>query len=116
VYASSSSVYGDTTVSPKREDVLGKLLSPYAATKLSNELFADAFAGVYEMEFVGLRYFNVFGPRQDPEGDYAAVIPRWIRAVVAGEPCIINGDGETSRDFCYIDNVIQANLLAGLAQ
>lgn len=114
VYASSSSVYGDTTVSPKQEDIRGKLISPYAASKMSDELFAESCATVYGMEFLGLRYFNVFGPRQDPEGGYAAVIPKWIKAVVNQEQCVINGDGATSRDFCYIDNVVQANLEAAI--
>lgn len=114
VYASSSSVYGDTAVSPKQEDIRGKLLSPYAASKMSDELFAESCAKVYGMEFVGLRYFNVFGPRQDPEGGYAAVIPKWIKAVVEHQQCIVNGDGATSRDFCYIDNVVQANLAAAI--
>lgn len=116
VYASSSAVYGDHPGLPKVEDQLGKVLSPYAATKLANEVYADAFARSYGIEPVGLRYFNVFGPRQDPEGAYAAVIPKWIAALLKGEPVFINGDGETSRDFCYIENVVQANLLAATAQ
>lgn len=114
VYASSSSVYGDTTVSPKQEDVRGKLLSPYAASKMADELFAESCATVYGIEFIGLRYFNVFGPRQDPEGGYAAVIPKWIKAVSENQQCVINGDGLTSRDFCYIENVVQANLAAAI--
>lgn len=112
VYASSSSVYGSDPSMPKREEVIGEQLSPYAVSKYANELYARTFSRAYEMETVGLRYFNVFGARQDPQGMYAAVIPRWISALVAGESCTIFGDGETSRDFCYIDNVVQANLLA----
>jgi UDP-N-acetylglucosamine/UDP-N-acetyl-alpha-D-glucosaminouronate 4-epimerase len=112
VYASSSSVYGDLLESPKTEAKTGKPLSPYAATKLVNELYAGVFAQCYGFESVGLRYFNVFGPRQDPGGPYAAVIPKWIAAMVGNEPVYINGDGETSRDFCYVENVVQANLLA----
>lgn len=112
VYASSSAVYGDHPGLPKVEANLGKLLSPYAATKAMNETYADVFARVYGMATVGLRYFNVFGPRQDPEGPYAAVIPVWIAALLKQTPVYINGDGETSRDFCFIANVVQANLLA----
>jgi UDP-N-acetylglucosamine 4-epimerase len=112
VYASSSSVYGDHPALPKVEDAIGRPLSPYAVTKLVDELYADVFARCYEMQVVGLRYFNIFGARQDPDGAYAAVIPRWVRAMIVGEPVVINGDGETSRDFCYIDNAVQANLLA----
>jgi UDP-N-acetylglucosamine 4-epimerase len=112
VYASSSSVYGDHPVLPKVEEEIGRPLSPYAATKLTNEIFADVFARCYQLEVIGLRYFNVFGPRQDPEGPYAAVIPKWIAALLQGEPVPINGDGETSRDFCYVANVAQVNLLA----
>ena len=112
VYASSSAVYGDHPNLPKVEDRTGRCLSPYAVTKCVNELYADVFARCYGCEVVGLRYFNVFGPRQDPDGPYAAVIPRWISAMIRSEPVYINGDGETSRDFCYIENVIQANLLA----
>ena len=115
VYASSSSVYGDAPELPKLEDKIGNLLSPYAATKRINELYADVFARSYGIEAAGLRYFNVFGPRQDPNGAYAAVIPKWIQALLSGEQCVIFGDGETSRDFCYVDNVIQANILAGVA-
>jgi UDP-N-acetylglucosamine 4-epimerase len=114
VYASSSSTYGDDEALPKVEDVTGGPLSPYAASKQANELYADVFARCYGMQTVGMRYFNVFGPRQDPEGAYAAVIPRWTRAMLTGEPVEVNGDGETSRDFCYIANVVQANLLAAL--
>ena len=112
VYAASSSTYGDHPALPKVEDVIGKPLSPYAVTKLVNELYADVFGRCYGMESIGLRYFNIFGRRQDPEGAYAAVIPKWVASMIHGEPVYINGDGETSRDFCYIDNVIQANLLA----
>jgi UDP-N-acetylglucosamine 4-epimerase len=112
VYASSSSVYGDHPGLPKLENQLGKLLSPYAATKLANEIYAEVFAQCYGVATVGLRYFNVFGARQDPEGAYAAVIPKWIAALIKNEPVYINGDGETSRDFCYVENVVQANLLA----
>ncbi|BDG03433.1 NAD-dependent epimerase [Anaeromyxobacter oryzae] len=112
VYASSSSVYGDHPDLPKREDVIGRPLSPYAVTKLTNELYAEAFAKAYGLELMGLRYFNVFGPRQDPDGPYAAVMPRWFAALLGGGDVVINGDGETSRDFCYVANVVQANLLA----
>jgi len=114
VYATSSSVYGDQPALPKVEDAIGRPLSPYAVTKLVGELYAEVFARCYGMQAIGLRYFNVFGARQDPEGAYAAVIPRWVRAMIAGEPVVINGDGETSRDFCYIDNAVQANLLAAM--
>jgi len=115
VYASSSAVYGDDPELPKLEGKEGKPLSPYAATKTMNEVYAEAFARAYGCSSVGLRYFNVFGPRQDPEGAYAAVIPRWISALLKREPVYINGDGETSRDFCFIENVVQANLLAATA-
>lgn len=115
VYASSSSVYGDSQEMPKREQNIGKVLSPYAATKMCNEVYSDAFANCYDISLVGLRYFNVFGPRQDPEGPYAAVIPKWIDAIKNGLPCVINGDGETSRDFCYVDNVVFANIASSLA-
>ena len=115
VYASSSSVYGDSAALPKHEDAIGKPLSPYAATKRMNEIYAQVFGDVYGLEMVGLRYFNVFGRRQDPNGQYAAVIPRWIANLRAGTPCVIFGDGSSSRDFCYVDNVVQANLLAGTA-
>ena len=116
VYAASSSTYGDHPGLPKLEDHIGKPLSPYAVTKYVNELYADVFGKTYGLESIGLRYFNVFGPRQDPEGAYAAVIPKWIASMVKGEPVYINGDGETSRDFCYIANVVQANLLAACTQ
>ena len=112
VYASSSAVYGDHPELPKVEDKIGQPLSPYAATKLMNEVYADVFARAYGLEPIGLRYFNVFGPRQDPEGAYAAVIPKWIASLLRREPVQVNGDGETSRDFCFIANVVQANLLA----
>jgi UDP-N-acetylglucosamine 4-epimerase len=112
VYAASSSTYGDHPGLPKVEDKIGKPLSPYAVTKYLNELYADVFGKTYGLQSIGLRYFNVFGPRQDPEGDYAAVIPKWISSMIKGEPVYIHGDGETSRDFCYIANVVQANLLA----
>ena len=112
VFASSSAVYGDEPGSPKVEDKIGLPLSPYAASKIMNEIYAGVFARAYDFSFIGLRYFNVFGPRQDPEGAYAAVIPKWIAALLTREPIYINGDGETSRDFCYIENVVQANLLA----
>ncbi len=115
VYASSSSVYGDHPDLPKVEGIIGWPLSPYAATKRANELYARAFAESYDLRIVGLRYFNVFGPRQDPDGAYAAVIPRWIARQLRGEPCEVHGDGETTRDFCYIDNAVQANILAGAA-
>jgi UDP-N-acetylglucosamine 4-epimerase len=116
VYAASSSTYGDSPSLPKVEDRIGNPLSPYAVTKYLNELYADVFGRCYGMHSVGLRYFNVFGPRQDPNGAYAAVIPRWVAAMLNGETCTINGDGETSRDFCYVDNVVQVNLLAALSQ
>ncbi|HEX8849554.1 MAG TPA: SDR family oxidoreductase [Gemmatimonadaceae bacterium] len=112
VFASSSAVYGDHPELPKREDRTGRLLSPYAATKMINELYAGVFQRVYGLQCIGLRYFNVFGRRQDPRGPYAAVIPRWVANLLDGEPCTIFGDGATSRDFCYIDNVVQANILA----
>ena len=116
VYAASSSTYGDHPALPKVEEVIGRPLSPYAVTKYLNELYADVFSRCYGLKSIGLRYFNVFGPRQDPDGAYAAVIPRWTRAMLTGAPVEINGDGETSRDFCYIDNAVQANLLAALVQ
>jgi UDP-N-acetylglucosamine 4-epimerase len=115
VYAASSSTYGDHPALPKLEDSIGKPLSPYAVTKYVNELYADVFGKTYGLQSVGLRYFNVFGPRQDSTGAYAAVIPKWIASMIKGEPIYINGDGETSRDFCYIANVVQANLLAATA-
>ena len=112
IYAASSSTYGDHPALPKTEDRIGRPLSPYAVTKYVNELYADVFGKIYGMETIGLRYFNVFGPRQSPNGAYAAVIPKWINSLLSGNACIINGDGSTSRDFCYIDNAIQANILA----
>jgi len=111
-YAASSSTYGDHPGLPKVEDAIGRPLSPYAVTKYVNELYAEVFARCYGFNTIGLRYFNVFGPRQDPEGAYAAVIPKWIASLIQGEPVYINGDGDTSRDFCFIDNTVQANLLA----
>ncbi len=114
VYASSSSVYGDHEALPKLESRVGRVLSPYAATKAADELFADVWARTYGMQCVGLRYFNVFGPRQDPDGAYAAVVPKWVSALLSGEPVWVNGDGLTSRDFCYVANAVQANLRAAL--
>jgi len=116
VYASSSSVYGDSKELPKVEERTGNLLSPYAVTKYVNELYMGVFYKCYGFESIGLRYFNVFGKRQDPNGAYAAVMPKWISAMLKGEDVFINGDGETSRDFTYIDNVVQANILAGTTQ
>jgi UDP-N-acetylglucosamine 4-epimerase len=113
VYAASSAAYGDWPGLPKVEDEIGRPLSPYGAGKYMNELYADVFGRCYGLETVGLRYFNVFGPRQDPEGAYAAVIPKWVASLLRGETVYINGDGETARDFCYIENVVQANLLSG---
>jgi UDP-N-acetylglucosamine/UDP-N-acetylgalactosamine 4-epimerase len=115
VYAASSSTYGDHPGLPKVEALIGKPLSPYAVTKLANELYADVFASTYGFPSIGLRYFNIFGARQDPNGPYAAVIPKWIAALIHNEPVYINGDGETSRDFCYVANAVQANLLAATA-
>lgn len=114
VFASSSAAYGDDTGSPKREERVGAPISPYAAHKLTNELYAATFQRVYGQQTVGLRYFNVYGPRQDPQGAYAAVIPRWISALAADERCVIYGDGETTRDFIHVNDVVQANLLAGV--
>ena len=116
VYAASSSTYGDSPDLPKVEDSIGRPLSPYAVTKLVNELYAEVFGRCYGFSSIGLRYFNVFGARQDPDGAYAAVIPRWTRAMLLGEPISINGDGETSRDFCFVDNAVQANLLAATTE
>lgn len=115
VYAASSSTYGDSETLPKVEDEIGRPLSPYAVTKYVDELYADVFARCYGFPSIGLRYFNVFGQRQDPDGAYAAVIPQWFKALIGGKQVYINGDGETSRDFCYIENVIEANLLASFA-
>lgn len=112
VYASSCAVYGDAATLPLDEDSRGRLLSPYAATKFANEIYADVFQRTYGVQIIGLRYFNIFGPRQDPNGAYAAVIPRWIDRLLSGQRCEILGDGETTRDFCYVANVAQANLLA----
>lgn len=116
VYASSSSVYGDSQALPKIEDNIGNLLSPYATSKRTNELYAHVFYRCYEIPTIGLRYFNVFGPRQDPTSMYAAVIPLWVSSLMNGQPCYINGDGLNSRDFCYVDNVVQANIKAALTQ
>jgi len=116
VYASSSSVYGDSQELPKVEERVGDVLSPYAAMKKTNEIYANVFHRTYGMETLGLRYFNVFGRRQDPNGAYAAVIPKWVGSLLTDEDIYINGDGETSRDFTYIDNVIQMNILAGTTQ
>lgn len=115
-YAASSSTYGDHPGLPKVEDIIGKPLSPYAVTKYVNELYADVFARCYGFKTIGLRYFNVFGKRQDPDGAYAAVIPKWTAAMINGEDVFINGDGQTSRDFCFIENAVQANLLAATTQ
>jgi len=116
VYAASSSTYGDHPDLPKVEDRIGRPMSPYAVTKYVNELYADVFAKAYGTQAIGLRYFNVFGARQDPNGAYAAVIPKWIAVMIRREPVYINGDGETSRDFCYIVNAVQANLLAAMVE
>jgi UDP-N-acetylglucosamine 4-epimerase len=112
VYAASSATYGDHAALPKVEEVIGAPLSPYAVTKRVDELYAQVFTRCYDIETIGLRYFNVFGPRQDPSGAYAAVVPRFVSAMLTGTPVTIYGDGETSRDFCYVDNVVAANLLA----
>lgn len=116
VYAASSSTYGDHPALPKVEENIGKPLSPYAVTKYVNELYADVFARTYDFRTIGLRYFNVFGPRQNPNGAYAAVIPKWTAALIEGKPVYINGDGETSRDFCFVENAIQVNLLAATTE
>ena len=116
VYAASSSSYGDNTDLPKIEHMIGNPLSPYAVTKLVNELYASVFAKNYNFKTIGLRYFNIFGKRQDPNGAYAAVIPKWIASVLNNEDVYINGDGETSRDFCYIDNAVQSNILAAMTE
>lgn len=115
-YAASSSTYGDHPALPKVEENIGKPLSPYAVTKYVNELYAEVFARTYGFKAIGLRYFNVFGKRQDPNGAYAAVIPKWTAAMIAGDDVFINGDGETSRDFCFIENTVQANILAATTQ
>lgn len=116
VFAASSSTYGDSKVLPKQENLIGKPLSPYAVTKLVNEIYADVFSRVYGVEYIGLRYFNVFGKRQSKNGPYSAVIPRWIDALLSGTEIEIFGDGKTSRDFCYIDNVIEANILSAITE
>ena len=116
VYAASSSTYGDHMDLPKVEDKIGNPLSPYAVTKYVNELYAKVFARTYGFKTIGLRYFNIFGKRQDPNGAYAAVIPKWVASIISGEEVFINGDGETSRDFCYIDNAVQMNILSALTQ
>lgn len=115
-YAASSSTYGDHPALPKVEENIGKPLSPYAVTKYVNELYAEVFARTYGFKAIGLRYFNVFGKRQDPNGAYAAVIPKWTAAMIAGDDVFINGDGKTSRDFCFIENTVQANILAATTQ
>jgi len=115
VYAASSSTYGDHPDLPKVEDKIGNPLSPYAVTKYVNELYAKVFANAYGLKTIGLRYFNIFGKRQDPSGAYAAVIPKWVASMIKGKEIYINGDGETSRDFCYIDNAIQINILSALS-
>jgi UDP-N-acetylglucosamine 4-epimerase len=114
VYAASSSTYGDHPSLPKKENNIGQPLSPYAVTKLVNELYAQVFTKQYGLDTIGLRYFNVFGPRQDPNGAYAAVIPKWILSLLKGEAAAINGNGENSRDFCFVDNAVQANIIASL--
>jgi UDP-N-acetylglucosamine 4-epimerase len=116
IFAASSSTYGDHPDLPKKEDIIGNPLSPYAVTKLVNELYAEVFYKCYGLEYIGLRYFNVFGKRQNPSGAYAAVIPKWIAAMLNDEAIFINGDGETSRDFCYVDNVVQINLLSAFSK
>jgi UDP-N-acetylglucosamine 4-epimerase len=116
VYASSSSVYGDNTDLPKKEEKTGKPLSPYAVTKVTNELYAKVFSDVYKMEIIGLRYFNVFGPKQNPSGPYAAVIPIFVNRLLKNEICVIFGDGNNRRDFTYVDNVVSANILAAGTQ
>ena len=114
IYAASSSSYGDNTDLPKIEHMIGNPLSPYAVTKLVNELYANVFAKNYNLKTIGLRYFNIFGKRQDPNGAYAAVIPKWVASILNNKEVYINGDGETSRDFCYIENAVQANILAAM--
>lgn len=116
VYAASSSTYGDHPDLPKVEDKIGNPLSPYAVTKLANELYANVFAKTYEFKTIGLRYFNIFGKRQDPNSTYAAVIPKWVAAILNGDDVFINGDGKTSRDFCYVDNAVQINILAAMTE
>ena len=114
VYAASSSTYGDSSGLPKQEDIIGNPLSPYAVTKYVNELYASVFQSCYDFKATGLRYFNIFGQRQDPEGAYAAVIPKWVASMLKGEQVYINGKGDTSRDFCFVDNAVEANILAAL--
>ena len=116
IYAASSSTYGDSPTLPKIEEKIGRPLSPYAVTKYVNELYAEVYSRVYNFNSIGLRYFNVFGPRQDPNGAYAAVIPKWIQSAIDNQPIFINGDGSTTRDFCYVDNVVQANILAAMTE
>lgn len=116
VYAASSSTYGDSKELPKIEDRIGKPISPYAVTKLVNELYADVFNSVYGFNSIGLRYFNIFGKRQDPNGAYAAVIPQWINRILNNQSIYINGNGKNSRDFCYVENVIQINILSALSE
>jgi UDP-N-acetylglucosamine 4-epimerase len=116
VYAASSATYGDNEDLPKNETAIGRALSPYAVTKHVNELYADVFSRLYGIETIGLRYFNIFGYRQDPQGAYAAVIPKWFAALIDGEAVFINGDGETSRDFCFIEDCVQANILAATTE
>src|SRR6185437_5651366 len=116
IYASSSAVYGDDPTLPKVEGKIGRPLSPYAASKWMDEIYADVFARAYGFPSIGLRYFNVFGARQDPNGPYAAVIPKWASALLRGEPVRINGDGETSRYFCFVENIAQANILAAVVK
>ena len=115
IFAASSSTYGDHPSLPKKEEIIGSPLSPYAVTKVVNELYAEVFHRCYDLKYIGLRYFNVFGKRQNPNGAYAAVIPKWVGAILNDDDIFINGDGETSRDFCYVDNVVQMNLLAALS-
>ncbi len=116
IYASSSAVYGDDATLPKVESTLGQCLSPYAVSKMADELYAQVFGRCYGIETIGLRYFNIFGPRQDPNGAYAAVIPKWIAAMMQGEDVVIYGDGETTRDFCHVADVVQANILAATCE
>jgi UDP-N-acetylglucosamine 4-epimerase len=116
VYAASSSTYGDHPGLPKVESLIGRPMSPYAVTKLVDEIYAQVFARCYDLETIGLRYFNVFGPRQDPHGAYAAVIPKWIAAIKEGKTVVVYGDGETSRDFCFVENAVQANILAAMTE
>jgi UDP-N-acetylglucosamine 4-epimerase len=115
VYATSSAVYGEASLVPVSEERVGDMLSPYAADKRANEIYAGVWAKQYGLPAIGLRYFNVFGRRQDPNGAYAAVIPRWVEALLRDEPCYVYGDGETTRDFCHVSDVVQANLLAAVA-